>query len=440
MLPMQPLLRRYAWGSACRLQSMFPRFHDVRGPLAELWFSGHTRFSSTVADDGRPMPLAEWIRRHPTAALGERASALWGPTLPYLMKVIAVHRPLSLQVHPVDFEARAGFNRENALGVPLEAPERSFKDTVGKFEMVVALEPFAAAVGFMPVRAQIAALRLVDHPLAQRMADALDGGDDGGNDGAAAADAMMPVASRTWDGRRRRVFRAFALAVTDGERRNGGVEVPWLSLLCRARGAARGGRITAVFDNAITAARAFPGDAAVLCLLMMNAVRLRPGESCVVPPGTVHAYIHGVAAEIMTNSDNVLRAGLTVKHKDIPNVLRNIVTAAGAPMPAAITHPISGDAVTYAPPALEEFSLTVGGVSDGSGRGPVRADAMVPARPRVVIALGDDVHVDTAHAGAMTLKRGQSVFVPAADGDAHIYMDAHTNDAGGGFLVASTGI
>ncbi|PWG60613.1 type I phosphomannose isomerase catalytic subunit [Bifidobacterium catulorum] len=426
MLPIQPLPRRYAWGSRCGLQAMFPRFADVRGPLAELWFSGHARFSSMVVDDGRSLPLAEWIRRRPVAALGEGASALWGPTLPYLMKVIAVHRPLSLQVHPVDFEARAGFNRENAAGVPLEAPERSFRDAVGKYEMVVALERFSAAVGFMPVRCQAAALHSVDHPLARRMADALDGVRGADADGFD-VDAMMPMASGAWNEERRRVFRAFALAVTAGVRGRG-VGVPWLPLLCRARESARHGRVAAAFDNAITAARAFPGDASVLCLLMMNAVRLRPGESCVIPPGTAHAYIHGVAAEIMTNSDNVLRAGLTVKHKDVPNVLRNVATAAEAPM-APETSRTPG-AVMYRPPSLEEFSLTVGDA------------AAVPPRPRMVVALGDGVHVETEHAATAVLGRGSAAFVPAADGDCRIYMDdaAGDDDAGGGVLIASTGI
>ncbi|NEG95176.1 mannose-6-phosphate isomerase, class I [Bifidobacterium sp. SMB2] len=451
MMPMRPVPKRYAWGSSHRLQAIFPDFAGVDGPLAELWFSGHRQSSSMVLPEGEGggIPLDGLVRREPLAMLGERVSSVWGPVLPYLMKVIAVHMPLSLQVHPVAFEARAGFHREQMRGVPVDSPRRSFKDTVDKYEMVVALEPFVASVGFAPLPRQIRLLRAVDHPLAGRMADALSGRLDAEDAG---LDVFMPIAARAWSLTQRRVFRAFATAVTYGESEGASAgSVNWTSLLRSARASlsasgsdqrrAPDRHALAALDNAIAAARAFPGDPCVVCLLMMNAVRLAPGEAVAIAPGTVHAYIHGLAAEIMTNSDNVLRAGLTVKHRDVPSVLRN-VDVMPAPPYRAERRRLGADAVAYRPEALREFSLTLASAGGFS----------TPARPRVAICLGGEAYLRSEAGRTVVLHGGEAVFVPAADGQMRVAVEAgppvaggggtvpETQYAGGGLLLASTGI
>ncbi|PJM73890.1 mannose-6-phosphate isomerase, class I [Bifidobacterium primatium] len=451
MMPMRPVPKRYAWGSSHRLQAMFPDFTAVDGPLAELWFSGHRQSPSTVLPEGsgEGVSLDELVCREPLAMLGERVSSVWGPELPYLMKVIAVHMPLSLQVHPVAFEARAGFHREQMRGVPVDSPRRSFKDAVDKYEMVVALEPFAASVGFAPLPRQVRLLRAVGHPLTDRMADALSGGLDAEGVG---LDVFMPIAARAWSLTQRRVFRAFATAVAYGETSAGASAGPidWVPLLQAARSSlaasCSGERRAAdrhafdALDNAIVAASAFPGDPCVACLLMMNAVRLAPGEAVAIAPGTVHAYIHGLAAEIMTNSDNVLRAGLTVKHRDVPSVLRNVDVMPAPPYRAECRR-LGADAVTYRPEALREFSLTLASAGGFA----------TPARPRVAICLGGEAHLSAGGGRAAVLHGGEAVFVPAADGEMRITVGEGapvagdgggpgTQYAGGGLLLASTGI
>lgn len=173
MFPIQPVPKTYSWGSDHRLQDIFGI--ECPGPLAEMWFSGHPASPSSVDMDGDRMALDEAIRRAPELMVGTDASETWGPVLPYLFKIISARIPLSLQVHPVDFEARAGYNRENAAGIPVDSPIRSFKDSIAKHEMVVALERFEASVGFAPRPIELAALRAIDHPLAQAMARELAG-------------------------------------------------------------------------------------------------------------------------------------------------------------------------------------------------------------------------------------------------------------------------
>ncbi|MBT1167214.1 type I phosphomannose isomerase catalytic subunit [Bifidobacterium simiarum] len=521
MVPILPVPKWYAWGSYDRLQTMFGAAGtagdgpiDVGAmtgePLAEMWFSAHGQRSMTsdvlvgsARRGTRRMPLADLLRGDPGPMLGETASRHWGPTLPYLLKVIAVRMPLSLQVHPLDFEARRGFHREQSAGIPQDDPARSFRDMQGKHEMVVALEPFDASVGFAPVSRQIRALRSVRHPLARAMADILQSGSMTGPADRSAAgtaeptmaviDRMMPESARVWSETSRRVFRAFALAVMYGRdvdtvtvlreavsrlgddagqvARNGtglptGSSSGSRSGLCS--GASAASETSRMLANALRAAEAFPGDASALCLLMMNPVRLREGESVSIPPGTPHVYIHGLAAEIMTNSDNVLRAGLTVKHRDVPNLLRSLNTA---PVPPVVPYTVrDGErrgggtqgsvrrdphrGLTLYHPCIDEFSLTYGHVEDDRV-----ADWPLPVlaqdRPRIVVCVDGSLCCETERSDdvrRMTLRRGEGVFVPADDGLLRVAGVGNSTGVGGGsesighqktggsLLMASTGI
>ncbi|TPF96737.1 hypothetical protein EP30_06070 [Bifidobacterium sp. UTCIF-39] len=475
MIPIRPVPKPYAWGSYDRLQSLVPSMRDMRGPLAELWYGGHPQSPSMVVLGDDEMTLDAAIRRDPEHMLGTVVSRRWGPALPYLLKMIAVRTPLSLQVHPLDFEARAGFHRENAAGVPLDADVRSFRDDRGKSEMVVALDDFRASIGFAPVTLQLAAFRLIDHDLARLMVRLLEG------DAVAmssAADDCMPPAAASWGHSERNIFRAFWLAVTAGQGVRGcgaWKSTDWLPLLIAARdrasrmGAAGSGETSFMIDgvrsalgNAVDAARTFPGDSAVLALVMMNAVHLAPGAGAFIPTGVPHAYIRGTAVEIMTNSDNVLRAGLTVKHRDVPNLLRNL-----RPSPEPVRRPESfavADGVLYRP-GLDEFSLKYGvvnaldpyaaavGVSDGHPW--YETSAIVPPpecvdRPRVLVCLSGELrsrvgHVTDTGAGVnrgglrtVTMRQGDAVFIPASDGP--VSIDGGNETTGGTYLLASTGL
>ncbi|MCI1831677.1 MAG: mannose-6-phosphate isomerase, class I [Bifidobacterium sp.] len=430
------------------------------GPLAEMWFSGHAESPSMLdrADLG-PISLRDAIGADATTMVGSHGSERFGPVLPFLFKIISARIPLSLQVHPVDFEARAGFNAQNADGVPLDSSIRSFKDPLAKHEMVVALEDFDACVGFAPVSRMLANLRIVDHPLARRMVTALSARAawDGESSGTfPSADAMMPMAASVWPESWKRVFRAFHASITapDGEGIGSALRV--------ASARASGTRSAMAFRHALAAVEAFGDDPSIMSLLMLNPLSLRQGESVFIPAGTPHAYIHGTGAEIMTNSDNVLRAGMTVKHKDIASLLHTVSCRPSPsinPMGTRLDSFSLGDAVAYKPD-LREFMLVYGRV-DGDhqvwplsqrlaqryGRLSQRLNqrlngAQGQRGPRVLLCTEGTVFCST-RSGGMLLERGDAVFICDAEGFATIRpapepRRSPDSQPYGVFLLAST--
>ena len=473
MIEIEAVPKHYAWGSYDRLQRIFGQDYAADSanpiapePLAEMWFSGHAGSPSTLHDADAlgfvdHVNLDDAIREHADYMVGSAASHMFGPVLPYLFKVISARIPLSLQVHPIDFEARAGYNREQADGLSLQSPERSFKDMLAKHEMVVALEPFEAAVGFMPVALSQRILGLVEHPLAADIVAALSDGQPPSQQ--AAAEAMMPVAGQYWTKSQQRLFRAFYTAITASPERAAGLREALRDTFARLRRVDLAASVQALpttqwaIDNACRAAEAFPGDPSVLALLLMNPVRLGPGESVFIPAGLPHAYIHGTAAEIMTNSDNVLRAGMTPKHKDIPNLLHSLNCTPAVPIdPRATSFGtfVTRDLATYRP-HVNEFMLAYGRVGTAEGKSesvwPVfrrlaarYGDAVIrresqrialPSQgPRVLLCCSGSLHCADDE-GERTLRQGRAVFVPARAG--HIRIEPVGN-AAGSFLLAST--
>lgn len=450
----RPVPKHYAWGSHRTLQHVFHlNEHETQQPLAEMWFSGHAQSPSSVMVDGTEQPLTSMIERNPIDMVGRRGSEEFGPVLPYLFKLICATEPLSLQVHPVSFQARAGFNEENRAGIPLDAPERSFKDINAKSEMVVALEPFLAAVGFSTRTFALRNLGLLRLPVAQRMVEALNStATQSAGESFVMADEMMPIASAVWSPARKRLFRAFHAAITAQETD----PQELLDDLQHARSLAEHTRNDLAFDFAIRAAKAFPGDTSALALLMMNPVSLEEGQSVFLPTGTPHAYIYGTAAEIMTNSDNVLRAGLTVKHKDIVNLLQCLDCRTSTPVDPSnsqIATMLMRDLAFYKP-NVSEYMLAYGQVDVQHEPWPVinalakRYDSLVRqisghtpfphSGPRVVVCTQGSVQV-ISEADSRVLHQGDAVFVPASDGWAHVeaVIDGE-GEPQGKYLVAST--
>ncbi|MFT9322323.1 MAG: mannose-6-phosphate isomerase, class I [Bifidobacterium aquikefiri] len=455
--------KHYAWGSKTRLQAMFhlQPGEQRNARLAEMWFSGHPQSPSPLTlSNGEQHDLLSEIHADPVAMVGEQASQEFGPVMPYLFKIISAEIPLSLQVHPVDFEARAGFNRENDLNIALDAPERSFKDSLAKNEMLVALEPFSASVGFAPLAEQLRLLRAVDHPIARNMVHALTARTFHVGQPPqeyAACDVMMPMSSIAWPDSRRRIFRAFHVAITAPAVEAGSLET---ALRHTLENLPELGRSQGALYNAIEAAQAFETDASVLCLLMMNPVELAEGESVYIPAGLPHAYIHGTAAEIMTNSDNVLRAGMTVKHKDIANLLHSLNCQPAAPIDpssSAFAALAIQDLITYRP-KISEYMLAYGRVDNASGAWPIAGRLIqrygelmqkygpqrlqLPSNgPRVLLCTEGSLQCTTARR-CVQLTQGEAVFIPAEDGHVEIGVNTKagtdSRDSQGSYLFAST--
>ncbi len=147
MFRLSNAVRGYAWGSETRLAEFLGRTPSG-GPEAELWIGAHEGDPSRLPD-GRS--LGDAIADHPQEMVGGRVCDIFGDRLPFLMKVLAVDEPLSLQVHPSSARARAGHARENEQDVPVDAPHRSYKDQWHKPELIFALSRFEGMAGFRDV-------------------------------------------------------------------------------------------------------------------------------------------------------------------------------------------------------------------------------------------------------------------------------------------------
>ncbi len=396
--------RDYAWGS----RTLIPRFlgTDADGrPHAELWVGAHPGAPSLVAG-GRT--LGELVADQADTALGARTRARFGPRLPFLMKALAAAEPLSLQVHPTSERARIGFAEEEAAGIPVDAPERNYRDPFHKPELIFAVTRFEGMAGFRDVDKTATILGLLGTPWAEQTARRLTDGPAFQALHAVVTDllAMGPVAL------------GIALAdITDASRHaeeRGHLDRNPSTRLSLDRDSVEREAVR-VFAQTTSLAARYPDDPGVLVTLLLNHVVLAPGEAMFLGAGVVHAYTSGFGIEIMAASDNVVRAGLTPKHVDVQELLH---IASFTPIPPPLWAPteVSDGIMAFGPP-VDEFALFVGetplaGVADEG--------------PRIVLVLDGEV---TVHADGSDerLEQGEALFVP---------HDAGPMRIGGGGRVA----
>ncbi|PFG32286.1 mannose-6-phosphate isomerase, class I [Sanguibacter antarcticus] len=392
-------VQHYAWGSPTAIPELLGVPADGR-PVAEMWLGAHALAPSRCVPQGaggsaedlhegvEPVALPDLVRSAPYTTLGVAVVEEYGPRLPYLLKVLAADQPLSLQVHPKPHVARSGFSHENAAGVPLDAPERNYKDDQHKPEMMLALTPFEGLCGF---RRPLRTLQLfdgLDGALLGSMRDAL----------RASPDA-------------RGVRSAFELALAArGTDCTQDIETTVASIRARiARGGAgsRSGVVSRGDYTAVALAEHYPGDPGALVSLMLNRVSLQPGEAVFLASGEVHAYLSGLGIEVMASSDNVLRAGLTSKRVDVDALLACASYVPRPPeRPVVVPGVVGQTLATYRAP-VPEFSLMYGTVV---------GDALVAhTGPRIVLCLDGEVVVQSGASTAgppARLRRGESAFVP----------------------------
>jgi mannose-6-phosphate isomerase len=384
MDPLDNRIQEYAWGSKTAIAKLLGRPYPSSRPQAELWMGAHPSAPSRVWRGEAWHSLLELIAGDPDRELGPEVRARFGARLPFLFKVLAAETPLSLQAHPSPAQASAGYDAEDRAGIALHAAERSYKDRSHKPEVVCALTAFDALCGFRPVDDTLLLLSLLGVAKLERAAAALvhppkEAGlralfswlmSQRGHERAELIDATLAACARVRDGR-----GAFAH------------ECGW----------------------ALRIGELYPGDVGIVVALLLNSVRLSPGEALYLPAGQLHAYLGGVAVEIMANSDNVLRAGLTPKHVDVPDLLR-ILEFSDAPV-ARINPQKVGSEYAYATPT-PEFRLS---------RIALHADEPFRTEdprsgPEILLCTEGEVVARTLQGlGVHTIPQGSSVFVPAAD-------------------------
>ncbi|WAA67410.1 mannose-6-phosphate isomerase, class I [Microbacterium oxydans] len=367
--------RDYAWGSDTLLAGLEGRT-PTGVPEAEVWFGDHPGDPADVAGDGT-------------------LDQVTGGTLPYLLKLLAAARPLSIQVHPTIEQARAGWERES--GLPADDPQRNYRDDNHKPELIVALsERFESLSGLRPVADTLGLLELLD-----------------GNDGvlrlrthlSADGDALRDTIGWLLGGEAPQEVDDIIAAVVDASGRTDTGE--WATTL-RA--------IAGVAEN-------YPGDPGVVVALLMNHVVLRRGEAVFLRAGLLHAYLSGLGVEIMAASDNVLRGGLTPKRIDVDELLAILDTTPGE---VPVQRPAGDDPVTPYPVPVPDFALSRVAL-DGA---PVTVEV---SGPTMVLATAGDVTVTSAGGEELAVAVGTVAF--ASDGESRLTLSG-TGEA----FVASPGL
>lgn len=406
--------RDYAWGSSSAIASLLGR-SPSGGPEAELWLGAHAGSPSRILDPastGGADDLSAWIAAAPDVALGSEPSRTDDPRLPFLLKVLAAAKPLSLQAHPSAKHARAAYDLENAAGIPLDSPERNYRDPFHKPELIFALsETFEALCGFR----ELASIHRIIEELR-----ALD----------AATDDPQPAAL---DGLERRLADPEPLRAVvgwllrDGRGRDTG-EVAWLvervvALAAHAEYLTAGGAVIGFARELSTVsslAAEYPGDPGIVISLLLNRVSLRRGEVLYLPAGNIHAYLSGLGIELMSASDNVLRGGLTTKHVDVDELLEVLNFTPVAVPYLAPDEGLSAPGVSVYRPDVPDFELVHveaapedAGSATTAGSVPMRQVAL--AGPAIAICTAGGFLLAGA-ASSVALKRGQAVYVTPDEG------------------------
>lgn len=362
-----------------------------------MWIGSHPGSPSLLTDE-RGTSLREVVAAQPERTLGADVCARFHAELPFLMKLLAASEPLSLQVHPARDRAERGFAEQLSAGIPLDAPERTYQDSWPKPELLYALTRFEGMAGFRDTQKTAAILRGLRLDWLDMVADRLDH-DEGPDELRAVVTEWLALADNEVQGKLADV-RAAAATAEERAHRAPRLRRPMpLDASEVARESVR------VYSATVPLIDRYPSDPGVLVTLLLNHVVMAPGESMFIEAGIVHAYTSGFGVEIMASSDNVLRAGLTPKHIDIPELLQ---VADFSPMaPPHFTPSPVPSGVLLSPP-VEEFELLVLDLRD-------EQVILEHAAPRLALCLRDTVELHAGGASA-TLEQGEAVFVEAVSG------------------------
>jgi mannose-6-phosphate isomerase len=395
LFKLQNAVKHYDWGSPEWIPGLLGRPNAEGIPWAELWMGIHPGGPSVI--QGGEETLAALLDRNPSY-LGRGFD-----TLPYLFKLLAAEKPLSIQAHPNLDQAREGWERENRQGIPPDGTNRNYRDRNHKPEILCALAPFKVMCGFRPLPELSLLLRL----FSARALPPLKG----------ALSALLPspttrAVSSPPSGMLRDFLKTLFGFSPEERRALGEYAREAREWLTREQG-----EYGEVWELCASFAERYPEDPAVISPLYLNLIDLEPGEAVYLPAGVLHAYIRGFGVELMANSDNVLRGGLTPKHIDIEELLKILNFSAGKP--AIIRAPDipgknpAGDEPRCSffryPAPCREFSLSVLRCRNSRGSIP-------EGGPLILIVTEGQAAVSGLEGGeTVLLKRGEAAFIPARE-------------------------
>lgn len=377
---LQNQIQHYAWGTR-DADAFIPRLlgqpPESGQPYAELWMGAHPSAPSGVVVEGSPLPLPEFVAAHPQAVLGPDVCRAFDNAWPFLFKVLSIGAPLSIQAHP---------DRAQAAQLHARDPQ-NYPDAHHKPEIAIALDRLTALVGFKDFRAIQGTLACYPEIAAFI--------------GAEAAEAVQRAAAVTAAAQRALVRQMYAALMSRARTNETGLSAGLARLAARLAVAAALTEHEALFLEARTG---YPGaEVGLLALFFLNLVHLERGQGIYLAPGVPHAYLKGNIVECMANSDNVVRAGLTPKFKDIPTLIDILTYELGEPPILAA----GADGAPYRTPAAE-FQVSRWDLAPGESRSIAR-----PTAPAIWLITQGAVRLTWAE-GETTFRRGQAVLLPAA--------------------------
>ncbi len=387
-------VRHYEWGSPTVIPEMLGVPADGQ-PVAELWMGAHSAAPSLVVDavsatatGGAPShadqpakrSLADLISDDPQHFLGPQVAQRYGSTLPFLLKMLAVDQPLSLQAHPSARQAKDGFAAENAAGIALDSPQRNYKDANHKPEMICALSRFEGLCGFRPVTSTVQFWTALGAPGLLALSERLmaDGG---------IRDVVTHLLTLPPD-----AVGALVEELTGAAQPLAGTDGAWAS---------ESGWLVQLGAD-------YPGDRGVVLASLLNLFRLEPGQALFVGAGHLHAYLHGTGIELMANSDNVLRGGLTRKHVDVAELVKLLEFSESVP---EVLEPTGASTDGIYPQRCPDFVLARLQLT-------LQEQAYRPAgRPQILFCVDGAATLSSVEGEGegMELGRGEAVFGPATD-------------------------
>lgn len=382
-------IQHYDWGSHDALTRLFDIPNPEQQPQAELWMGAHPNGCSRVDADRPQQKLSDLIASAPEAMLGTETAKRFG-SLPFLFKVLAAEKALSVQVHPSKAQAEAGYAKDNAAGLAPNAPNRNYRDDNHKPELVFALTPYQAMNGFRAIPQILALFDRLALPALTGYTEAL---------------RQCPTEPGLSD-----FFRA--LLSLNGDQKNLALQ----GLIAYATQH----QDEETFELVSHLSRLYPGDVGLFTPLLLQVITLQPGQAMYLDACTPHAYVRGTGLEIMANSDNVLRAGLTPKHMDVDELL-SCTRCVAKPEDSLLLAPRCEQGVEFYDVPVPDFTFSVY---------PVGSHALTLHSAEILFAIDAELELQHADGSRLTLQRGQSAFIPAHSGQYQVCAQGRFARAG----------
>ncbi len=376
---MENTIQKYAWGSHTAIPQLLGEKVPSEQPWAELWMGAHPKSSSKIKNNGDWVSLFEIIANDSRNILGEKVAEKFKNRLPYLFKVLAAGKPLSIQAHPDRIQAKEGYERENRLKIPMDAYNRNYKDDNHKPECICALTNFSALNGFRKIDQITFLMEKICPPAMKNMVGNL---------------------KKQPDTVRLKKFFYDLLSI--------GSDMKKIIIPAAVNNARENKNNDPAFEWMIKLYNEYPEDMGVFSPIILNLVCLKPGEAMFLQAGELHAYLDGLGIELMANSDNVLRGGLTPKHIDVPELIK-VLNFEERRIRIIQPEKTSRCESIYPCPA-EEFGLSV--ISVGENQ---TFDSIDKRGVEILFCTqGRAVIMDHRKNGDITIERGKSVFIPFA--------------------------